>query len=360
MKIGILTFHCADNYGAVLQTYGLQEYLKSLGHEVYVIDYRPQYLLKPYRIFEWKRSPVQSAFRNLLLFFRAIWASPIRLKRKKEFSKFRHNWINLLSADCLGKDSNFDAFVFGSDQIWNPIITKGLDRVYLGQFPAAKGKKNIVYAASAGSSENLVSCISELQTFIPRFHAVSVREKSLSDYLQPRVGNPIPVVLDPVLLVGRNVYTQLLSRKKKRKPYMLCFQLLYNEKLSQIAEKVAREKKLDLVELASFESFMRREQLVTQSPENFLSLFYNADYIITSSFHGTVFAILFEKDFNTISFDDKKSERMSNLLSSLGLSDRLVFNGQKPVTENIDYASVNTKLSALRIASQAFIKNALN
>lgn len=358
MKIGILTFHCADNYGAVLQTYGLQEYLKSLGHEVYVIDYRPQYLLKPYRIFEWKRSPVQSAFRNLLLFFRAIWASPIRLKRKKEFSKFRHNWINLLSADCLGKDSNFDAFVFGSDQIWNPIITKGLDRVYLGQFPAAKGKKLIVYAASAGSSENLVSCISELQTFIPRFHAVSVREKSLSDYLQPRVGNPIPVVLDPVLLVGRNVYTQLLSRKKKRKPYLLSFQLLYSEKQSQIAEKIAQKKGLDFIELASYETF-KHKLLAAEGPESFLSLFQEASYIVTSSFHGTAFAILFEKDFNTIAFDDKQSERMSNLLCSLRLQDRLVVKAQLPVTERINYAYVNLILNNFRNVSRVFIYETL-
>lgn len=359
MKIGILTFHCADNYGAVLQTYGLQEYLKSLGHEVYVIDYCPQYLLKPYKIFEWKRYSTQSVIRNLLLFFRAIWASPIRLKRKKKFSRFRHNWINLLSADCLGKDSNFDAFVFGSDQIWNPIITNGLDRVYLGQFPAAQGKRLIVYAASAGSSENLASCESELQMFIPRFHAVSAREMSLSNHLHSIVGNHIPVVIDPVLLAGRDVYGQLSSRKKKRKPYLLSFQLLYDEKQSQIAGNIAQEIGLDFIELASYESF-KHKPLATESPEDFLSLFQEASYIVTSSFHGTVFAILFEKDFNTISLNEKQSERMSNLLSSLGLSDRLVFNGQKPVTENIDYASVNTKLSALRIASQAFIKNALN
>lgn len=360
MKIGILTFHCADNYGAVLQAYGLQEYLKILGHEVYVIDYRPQYLLKPYRLFEWKRYSTQSVIRNLLFLLRAIWAFPIRLKRKKKFSRFRHNWLNLLSADCLGTDSDFDVFVFGSDQIWNPIITKGLDKVYFGQFPAAKGKRLIAYAASAGSSVNLASCISELQMFIPRFHAISVREKSLSDYIQPIIGNSVPVVLDPVLLAGRYVYSQISRSKNKRKPYLLSFQLLYNENLSQVAEKVAREKKLDLIELASFESFMRRGQLTTQSIEYFLSLFQNADYIITSSFHGTVFAILFEKDFNTISFDDKQSERMSDLLSSLRLSDRLVLNEQKLVTDSIDYALVNTRLSELRIASQTFIKSTLN
>ena len=108
MKIAILTFHCALNYGAIMQTYGLQEYLKKIGHEVYVIDYRPEYLLKPYRIFNWRWSLTLSVKRNIFLFIRTILVSLIRLKRKKSFSQFTKKYINLCSLDF----SNLSYMIF--------------------------------------------------------------------------------------------------------------------------------------------------------------------------------------------------------------------------------------------------------
>lgn len=359
MKIGILTFHCADNYGAVLQTYGLQEYLKKIGHTVYVIDYRPDYLLRPYRIFNWEWISSLSVIRNLLLFLRAIFIVPTRLKRKKIFERFLRNHIDVCSVDLANLNSSFDAFFLGSDQIWNPQITSGLDKIYFGQFPAARGKKLIAYAASAGSCKYLLPYANVLQSLILNFHAISVRERSLADYLQKITNNTIHVTIDPVLLAGRSIYSKLAHKKISRKPYLLSFQLVYNELQSLIAKEIAKEKGLNVIELSSLESLKQRKLLVAESPESFLSLFLEASYVVTSSFHGTVFAILFEKDFNTVSLDAMQSERMSDLLRSLNLYDRLVIDGNQPTTASIDFNVVNKRLDELRASSQMFIKEVL-
>lgn len=361
MKIGILTFHCVPNYGAVLQTYGLQEYLKSLGHDVYVVDYRPEYLLRPYKIFKWKWDSSLSVIQNLLFLLRTVYVMPVRLKRKKLFERFVCAHLNAVPVDLSEMHSDFDAFILGSDQIWNPQITSGLDKVYFGHFPAAEGKKVIAYAASAGNCNYLLPYTSELHALISGLRAIGVREKLLADYLQQFVKTTIHITVDPVLLAGRSVYSPLTAKNSKRNPFLLSFQLGYNEQQSQISKNIARQKGLDLVELVSAtESIKQRELLTTESPESFLSLFQEAEYVVTSSFHGTIFAILFEKDFNTISFDEKHSERMCDLLNSLDLCNRLVMNGQQIiVTTSIDYGHINERLSDLRASSQTFLRDAL-
>lgn len=359
MKIGILTFHCADNYGAVLQTYGLQEYLKGFGHNVYVINYCPQSIVDYYKAFQWEWLPNRTAMYNLWLLIRAVWILPIRLKRKRRFRQFVNSHINLSSRDMAFADLSYDAFIFGSDQIWNPNLTAGLDDIYFGRFPAAKGKKLIAYAASAGSCKNLLPYANVLQSLILNFHAISVRERSLADYLQKITNNTIYVTVDPVLLAGRSIYSKLAHKKISRKPYLLSFQLVYNELQSLIAKEIAKEKGLNVIELSSLESLKQCKLLVAESPESFLSLFLEASYVVTSSFHGTVFAILFEKDFNTVSLDAMQSERMSDLLRSLNLYDRLVIDGNQPTTASIDFNVLNKRLDELRASSQMFIKEAL-
>ena len=154
MKIGILTFHCAVNYGAVLQTYGLCQCLQRMGHEVYVIDYRPAYLLKPYKVFSLNRFIAQRCQPIAKRVLRELLAIPTRLSRQVKFRHFITRNIPLVQLDLQHKKHDFDAFVFGSDQIWNPYITQ-LDPVFFAEAPVFKDAKRITYAASAGSPEHL-------------------------------------------------------------------------------------------------------------------------------------------------------------------------------------------------------------
>lgn len=362
MKIGILTFHCVLNYGAVLQAYGLQEYLKKLGHTVYVIDYCPTYLLLPYKIFHWSWIPNLSVIRNLLLFLRAIFVIPVRLRRHKLFEHFVFTRLNIYSADLSDTNLDLDAFVLGSDQIWNPQITAGFDGIYFGQFPAAKGRKVIAYAASAGSTIYLDSVRDQFFALLSHVGAISVREKVLADYISEQSWDKaVDVTLDPVLLAGKEIYLPLISKSENRRPYVLSVQLVYNEMQSSFAKEIARQKGLELIELApSSESLKNRSLLMSEGPEVFLTLLWNADYVVTSSFHGLAFAILFEKEFNAVSLDIKHSERMHGLLAALGLDDRLIVSGQHlTASDRIDYSSINQILENLRSSSRTFIEKAL-
>lgn len=144
MKVGILTFHCANNYGAVLQCYALQEYLRSLGHEAYVIDYRPDYVVRRYKVFSRRNWIVRDFKKTIKKLFSEPYLCIVRYKRNKRLESFIKNRYNLYpySAD----KSVFDAIVLGSDQIWNPNLTgKSFDEVFFGKDFHCK---KISYAAS--------------------------------------------------------------------------------------------------------------------------------------------------------------------------------------------------------------------
>lgn len=358
MRIAILTFHCALNYGALMQTYGLQEYLKRAGHEVFVVDYRPKYLLRPYKIFNWRWEPALSVVQNVLFLIRAILVFPIRMKRKKGFSQFTKKYIHLCSMNFVESTSDFDAFVFGSDQIWNPRITKGFDRIYFGQFPAAKGKQLVAYAASAGNVEHVKSNEKEFLSLLSSYTAISVREKSLADFINKQMDKTqVAVVVDPVLLAGRSVFEAIASKEKTGRSYLLVFQLSYDVTFTtrRIAESIAKSKGLEIVELVSSTESLKNRQLVeTASPEHFISFFRNASYVVTTSYHGTVFSVLFEKDFTVV--DSLDSERMANLLSALDLKERLAKNEKDVISDKIDYKQVNERLEKMRSISQTFFK----
>lgn len=366
MKIGIFTFHCAANYGAVLQTYCLQEVLKDMGHKVYVIDYRPKYLIKPYKSFSYDSTSLGSKLAKCKGFLRASLVAPIRWKRNRAFSQFIHNHLNLYPLDLNDESNDFDAFIFGSDQIWNPKITNGFDSIYLGDFPAARGKKLIAYAASAGSisnfsGENTDYFLSRLQCF----DQVTVREKSLAEYINQKTSISSEVVFDPVLLTGSTVLHKLLDNKIKKeqsqkRPYLFLFQLGRNDSIASYAAAVAKSKELKLVEMiTTSESLFNYNMKQTLSVEQLLSYFINAAYVITSSFHGTVLSILFKKQFNTISVDDCTDARALSLLKKLHLTDRILHINDKPTSNFIDYNAICSLYKKGKTESYNILNNSL-
>ena len=365
MKIGILTFHCAYNYGAVLQAYALQEYLKTLGHEVHIIDYRPAYLLSSYKICAFKWNSDCSLKHNIFLLIRSLLILPTRIKRSLNFKCFLKKHLSLYPVKYLSMNSDFDAFITGSDQIWNPLITGGrYDDFYWGKLNVGSGKKVISYAASAGTINNLESNPEFLRKMLSAYSSISVREKSLADYIEEKTGYKPYVVVDPVLLCDKNVFTSIMDKQKESVSYLLIFQLKYNDdcqKISNIATKIAKQKGISVIrKLAPMsESLKDRDLLTNVRPETFLSLIAGASYVVTSSFHGTVFSLLFEKNFSTVKLSSQVSERMENLLDSVGLNSRLVDDVEDISYEDIDYNIVNKHINKLRSYSRNFLKAAL-
>ena len=357
MKIGILTFHSAINYGAVLQAYGLQEYLKSLGHEVYIIDYRPQYLKDPYQLFQWKFKVEDSFMSNLKSLIRESLVMPIRIVRKSKFQQFINQYLNIYSwKDNLNV---FDAFIFGSDQIWNPKITKGLDDIFLGKFKEAKGKKLIAYAASVGAVQNLSQNEFEKLTFyLNGFNRIGLREKTLYEKIS-KVNCNVFITIDPVLLAGKDIFQKIAVDVKNERPYLLLFTLGRDEYAVKEAYKIAEQKSLDVIEIiSSKESLYNRNIKQMLSPTEFLGYVKMAAYVVTSSFHGTVFSILFHKNFNVIGSDKIHGERIIQLLNSIGLLNRFKMYNESEILDvaEVKYDECDLRLFELVSLSRDFFQ----
>ena len=361
MKIGIITFHAVHNYGAVLQAYGLQEYLRNIGHDVFIIDYRPEYLQERYKCISFKRIMENKGLARLKFCIRELLVYPVRKRRKAFFDRFVHRMLRLQSFNDLSVNNDFDVFFFGSDQIWNPMICQGFDPVFFGCFPGASNKQLVAYAGSIGSLKNFneqqkVTFLKSLQPF----SAISCREKEPADFIETELGRAVATVLDPVLLAGRSVFEKIATPIRKTR-YLLLFTLGNNDKTSEIAYKIAKEKGLDVVEIVSYQiSLAKRSAKQAVSVRDFLGYLRYADFVVTSSFHGTALSVLFGKELYFVPDDPRTGERSMNLLHTLGISDRVWSDVVSSNPQSINYKSVFDRLDVERERSIDFIASALN
>jgi len=349
MKIGILTFHCPHNYGAVLQAYALQEKLKSMGHEVEIIDYRPDYLLSPYSAFSIRNNKSRNPIYLFRRFVESILTFYTKIKRRKVFKEFIHNKLDL-SEDVSGIIPNYyDLYILGSDQIWNFSLTRGFDKVYYGFFKTFKASKKITYAASFGKAIIKEKEMKSLEVALKNFDGISLREKESIPLLKSITKSEIVNVLDPTLIADISTWNNIALKPFIRKKYVLVYQVTIDKQTRIIADYVAKQINATIVEIPAWVTFqyLSNNQLTT-SPEQFLGWIKYADCIITSSFHGTAFSILFNKPFYTVNLNDGSENRPKNLLEDLGLTKRLINKNSFPEYESIDFQDANKKLDILR------------
>ena len=362
MKIGILTFHCAHNYGAVLQCYALQETLKKMGHDVWIIDYRPKYLLDPYRIFYFRRLLSKNPLKIVRNSVCELLLVTMRKKRFLAFNRFINSRLRLTER-VKGKNipQGFDAYIMGSDQIWNPKITDGFDPVYFGSFGFDKGCRRYVSYAASMEAINLddVAC-AFYEKALKNFDSISFRETSLASLLQPLTTTKIETVLDPALLVDRNIWNKIAIKPKITAKYVLVYQVRPDKNIRRIAALVAKEIGACVVEIAAELSVcFRKDRLQGESPESFLGWIKYAAFVVTTSFHGTAFSIIFNNPFYTVSLEDGRDGRSMSLLRDIGLSERMIDKDCCPSFSEVDYTTPNDNIRLLREQSMNFLKKSL-
>lgn len=367
MKIGILTFHCAHNYGAVLQVYATQEQLKSMGHEVEVIDYRPNYLLYPYtyeitikNLFE---NPLKTVLQWLKMKMISVYHRCCAVERRKGFDQFVTTKLNLSHRtffEPFVENYDYDCFVIGSDQVWNSMITKKMDPVFWGDFRIRKDAKIITYAASMPLYSLSEIEKKQLENKMSNFYAISVREQELKYFLMKNICVSAKVVLDPTLLVQNFVWKKIAVSPKINRRYVLHYTLGGLGKTSiNLAKKIAHQIDGVVVTISLKKGVKGDVYYVVPTPEEFVGWFEFADFVVTSSFHGTSFALLYQKPFYSIIRGIDKDSRQRSLLSDLGLSERLISVGELPDYNKIDYTPVLLKWSILQRISVDFIKTNL-
>lgn len=358
MKIGILTFHSAHNYGAVLQAYALKEVLKSMGHSVDIIDYNHKSLTKT-KCLMIEKGGIVVKIKGLV---KSIVLLPVSARRKRGFNKFITRWLSPAPLDITCEECNVDAFVFGSDQIWNDRLLGDYDPVYFGDFAAAKGKRLISYAASLGRANAAEDELRFFKEVLEPFTGVGVREKSLQGLLEPYCSSPVEVVLDPTLLADSSLFSPILKMPSvMNRPYVLIYQITHvSRKMREMAEAVAEQLGATVVELASCLS-AKLMPLKNQgaSPEEFIGFIKNAACVFTTSFHGTAFSVIMERPFYTVMRGGDHDERSRSLLGLLGLENRLVTEGESVKFTSIDFEHPCEKLDELRSSSLLFLKNSL-
>lgn len=360
MRVGIMTFHNVINYGGVLQCYALQQTLVEEGYDVEIINYENSYFKKFY-------SPlyISSPFFRKTLYM--IYAFPQKCKRKIKFADFRKKYLqesSLYTAQNINTvNGKYDAIVVGSDQVWNLVLTNN-DENYFIPF-VNKGKK-IAYAASIGLKEIPQELKNKYETLIKGFGRISVREESAANIINDLTGEKPQVCIDPVLLLGEKGWnsiandSQLLAKEKYILVYKINKSICY-----KAAKRLQEETGLKVVVIKPDKTCDRTFcKFKCISPVEFVSLFSRAQYIVTDSFHGTVFSILFGKKFAYYrdQSKDNRNVRILNLLDSLGLNSRCndTVEDVLRVIEEIDYSNVSAKLEIQREISKKYLLNSIN
>ncbi len=369
MKAGIITFNSAYNYGAVLQVYAMQEYLKSLGMDVDVINYRIKEIDNAYKLYNVKRRDpkIIRGINKVKKFVKVNTLERWRLEKRKNFEEFINNVLNTTKPYKTLKEIQndflqYDILIAGSDQIWNTELTKGFKPAYFLEF-GNKDARRISYAASLGNDSIDEKYVIFYKRYLENFDFISVREESMKSILGEITDKPITRVIDPTLLLDKEVYDKLKKDTKyKGKDYIYVYFIGKDEKTYEIADQVSRLLEIPIIhnrEKGLFENEI--DSNFHGRPEEFISVIENAKYIVTNSFHTTVFALIYEKHFITIPHA-KRPARMQNLLEIAGLSNHLVEDVRimpELKTLKIDYKDVKNRLLEERKGSIEFLKNAI-
>lgn len=381
MKIGILTLPLHINYGGILQAYALQTVLERMGHQVYIINLQK---LNKKRV-----GTIQHcAKQGKLLIKRFLHQRDIRSYeydtiRQYEIKPFIKKNIHHLTKKVYShqeliniiQDNNYDTIIVGSDQVWRKWSSNfaSLYTFYLDGLESSPIRK-IAYGVSFGKDEVDYTNdeIKRCKELVKAFSAVSVRERQGKTLCKSILNVEAVQVLDPTLLLDKKDYLSLFNKivKKQGRKELYYYILDKDEKKLDFLSCYAKEfnmkpfEQMPVMRRKDYSASLNYKDYIYPSVEKWLSGFYEADMVITDSFHGTVFSILFNKPFIVLGNQERGFSRFESLLSLLGLESRIAHNNSlaeinRLHNDCIDWGSVNNKKEMLKRESMEFLINNL-
>ena len=366
-KVGILTTYFATNFGAMLQPFALKRYIEQMGYEVEMIRYEQKPIWTYYN--PWKPQILKSRdFRAIRKYMSDL---PGLLKRHKAFNKFLHKFVTSESGFCSEIPKDKDFYFIGSDQIWNPLHTDGFDDVYFGKFDAWEGAVKASYAASAENIDYTSAQVEYLRENLNNFDRISVRESVLEENLKKYTGRKdICTVLDPTMLVDNELYKEICCQHPCPGQKFIFFYGLRNcvdfrSKCLEYTKRInARMVIMSEMPDIDYTNFAKQNKEVLYLPyagiELFLGSVKYAEMVFTSSFHGSIFAILNHKQFFTLNLRDSKMTRPLHLLKMLELNEHLLSVEDEIRLVDTDWDRVEHLLNVQRTLSRNFISEVLN
>ena len=368
------------NYGSLLQTYAMQQYLNSNDFSNEIIKYSEKNYLRRLLRFtnlNYTRSKFKLTYRNfyLKIFYREVNA---RLKQRSiKFEQFKNE--NLFFSTLITNRTrlkkiikNYDIALLGSDQVLHP---SNLLMNYFNLNFVPLSIKKIGYAPSFGVSSIPKCQKNRTKAYLNSFNHLSIRENVGQGIVRDLVKREVPVVCDPTLLVSISVWEGLIDNNKLiKEDYIFCYFLGNNEHHRVFADDLKKVTGLKLVTLKYLDEFVKYDLKFGDyspfdiGPKEFVNLISKASYVLTDSFHASIFSILFQRKFFTFNrFSNKNNtstnSRIYSLLGQLNLKDRLI-SGLESADElymlPIDYNHVNRNIDEIRGLSEEFIIKALN
>ena len=378
MKIGIVTILKVNNYGAELQAYATQEALCRMGYDAEIIDYlfyknsghiadaesKPSYKLPlSVRFKEWA-FPKVTALRTML-------SGAPKGTRDARFDRF-HTENTRMSrtyrsyGELKRAVPEYDVYLSGSDQVWNPFTYTSLDPYFLNFAPPTA--RRVAYASSFGVGEIPEYAKAFYCSRLNKYHAIGVREDAAVRLVKELSGKDAQQVLDPTFLLDSDAWSSLASKSEIDLPegYILVYELIPCQYINQLAQHISKATGRKIVRIGRSAADVGQCDIsvADAGPIEFLRLFQNAGVVITNSFHGTAFSINFNKDFYTVlPLKKKNNSRQRSVLKMFGLENRLLVEGDAipPIDHlTIDYVPVKEILRSQRQRSIDFLKTAID
>lgn len=347
MKISILTYHREDNYGAVMQAYATYKAIESLNHIPEFIDLRLD-------------DKNKSILDKIVFFIRSL-----------RFNKFRHKYFKNTTKKtyytCESLQQNppeSDCYLVGSDQTWNPEIAKRLLPAFFLNF-GPNTQKRISYATSIGLNEWTGSDVlsdKKISSLLDRFSKILLRETSAIEICKNIFGHDAEQVIDPVLLFPS--YKELTGEIDQSSGEIIVYKLLKTPKFYELGLKFAQYKGIPIRSIGSVRHPKGYKTSYPESVENWVKRFAKAEFVLTDSFHGTVFSLLYHKPFVIYVGNPKRTTRIRTLLTLVGLEKRILTNPTlqdviRISEEKIDWIEIDNKLNDLRNQSFTLLKDAI-
>ncbi len=365
-SVGIITFHNAHNCGALLQTFALQETLKCMGYEVKIINYKDKEITRNYKLIRYSR---KNPFKTIKFLYESVKFYKINKQRYDAFNNFINHNLRLTklyqNTKSLKEDfPKFDYYITGSDQVWN---VKLIGRKAIDAYTLNFGNNNIKrisYAASIGKSNIDKRYQEQYRKNISKLDYISVREETAKRVLKKMIDKPIEVVLDPTFLLTRNEWDNNLTKYKKYKEkYILIYLMEENEECKKIVEYLSEKTGMKVIHFKREKIYKNElDNGYTCDPLEFVNMIRQAEYVVTNSFHATVFSIIYNKKFFTIPHS-KVSSRTMDLLNTMGLKNRSIYNLQDFFNSDYDfetdYFEIEKMISKYREKSLKFLEKAL-
>lgn len=360
-RIGIVSYNIHanfTNYGSALQSWALSKIVTMLGYRSVLIDYCPDVLLDKDPLDPFKNSWDKDSRMKKMIYL----SMPAIEKNYKEFDNFYTHKFNRSSPYTrLNFDESVkevDSYLCGADTIFSP-DEFNLDDGYLANYSCMRNN-SISYAASFGDPHFSEKQLADLNCKLKNFKALGIRENLMLDYVKTIVNVPVKRVIDPTLLLDVKEYKKLATKRRFiKKDYLLYYSRRYNSVMENFVEKLAKEKKLEIVEISLQATNVDKGHIMFYEAgvEDFLSLIIHSKLVVTNSYHGLIFSVLFKKEFAVFSRSLCDS-KINELLLLLGINGRLLVEGNEQLLP-IDYESVFNKIEESKKESITFLKNAL-